>query len=127
MTNTDWLLLLQQANLPAINAYEEVIDGETLVQAEFSRGLTYEEDSTFLSITNPQKLAKKLAKENAVSIINTAGLGGVNVSAINSNADRDALIKAICYQIGLCDHLGVLYGTVQGNQPNSQNNNNTNS
>lgn len=73
-----------------------------------------------------KKLSENLAEDNAISILTAGGLGGVNVNDVNNNADRDTLMRALCFKAGLCDYLGVLYGEpLTGNQPN-QNNANSN-
>lgn len=52
----DWLTILQTAGLPATKAYEETRDdGTSEIQAEFSVGLTDEQNTLFLSLTNPAK------------------------------------------------------------------------
>lgn len=35
-------------------------------------------------------------------------LVGRNITSINNNADRDALIQAICYNLGICDENGLI-------------------
>lgn len=51
----NWMQLLSSAGLPAIEAEEVSIDGETRVEASFSRPLTDSESLKFTFLTNPRR------------------------------------------------------------------------
>ena len=64
----NWLLLLQQAGLPAITATERNDFGIVGVDATFSRDLTSAEWDTYLGIINPAQLRKNQARKTARTI-----------------------------------------------------------
>lgn len=79
------------------------IEGQTVL---WTRALTPAELVIAEDIINPEKAAKKARKAAAIATIN--GLAGRNLSSINNTADRDALLKAICYMLGICDENGLI-------------------
>lgn len=60
-------------------------------------------------IIYPEKKSKNARRTMAITTIN--GLAGQNLSSINSNADRDALLFSICYLLGICDETGLILAT----------------
>jgi hypothetical protein len=61
----NWLLILQQAGLPATTASESTENGNTRVNASFSRELSPAEWQLFLSLTNPAEAKRNAAKAEA--------------------------------------------------------------
>lgn len=51
---------------------------------------------------------KDLAHASKSTSLVASGLIGTNISAANSNAARDALMKAICMALSICDENGVI-------------------
>lgn len=51
----------------------------------------------------------KAARLSAIQpFLISSGLAGENLSALNNNADRDALLKVICFLLGFADSNGVI-------------------
>jgi hypothetical protein len=64
----DWLLILQQAGLPVVSAYETTEDGVTQVDATFSRALLSDEWLNYLKITNLPEYRRKISRFTARAI-----------------------------------------------------------
>lgn len=64
------------------------------------------------SVQTPTETTALTTKQNSSasksSALVASGLLGTNISAANSNAARDALIKALCMSLSICDENGVI-------------------
>lgn len=118
MTFAEFIAKLQLANLPLISATE---DGKismgpmTEGQEEVYRNIRME---FYQPVLYQRKLDDELRLSNLSAFLISSGLAGRNLSTVNNNTDRDALLKVICFQLGLCDSGGVIYPHNQFPQSN---------
>ena len=52
--------------------------------------------------------ANSKANRHTAAIAVLASIAGRNITTINNTADRDALMQAICYELGICDEFGFI-------------------
>ena len=94
----DWLKTLQAAGLPATKAYEEIHDdGTSEIQAEFSTGLTAEQNNLFLSLTNPAKAEYSKSSKDLKDEYETAPVKLQQITA-TQNPSNAQVIAAVKYQ-----------------------------
>lgn len=95
---------LIDAGLPAVHTSGQ----GKIANTQFSRTLTQTEWLTYLSISDPDEYDKIIRITNMNEFLNSSQLSGRDLSTINNNADRDDLLRAICFQLGLCNSSGII-------------------
>lgn len=120
---TTFLQKLQARNLPITSANDVTLD--FVRTREFTDEEVVLLNEAILEHSQPTVYQKKvddaLRIDNLSSFLVSSGLAGMDIADVNSNADRDNLLKAICFQIGLCDSGGIIYSTAQVPQANNEN------
>lgn len=66
------------------------------------------------------RVIRRNSKINSAQQISLGNLAGRNITSINNNVDRDALMRAICYQLGIVDENGIILAQTAQNVPNPQ-------
>lgn len=93
------------AGLPVLGT---AIEGQRVFFVGGEENLTAQQKLDYERIVNPTAYIQKSAKANAANQIASATLAGRNITSINNNADRDALMRAVCYQLGIVDGNGII-------------------
>lgn len=117
MPNT-WRQFDNPLNLTQQRAFDRLypFDKNILVRLEDSNLVGVVSILTDLQIqtvlSNPsQAEPMALRKAAAIEHMNASGLVGRNISTVNNNAERDALMRAVCYICGITDENGIILGT----------------
>lgn len=66
-------------------------------------------ETTITNVVQSEPVADRYAA--AVSFLSSSGLAGRNISTVNNNTDRDAMLKVIGFLLGIIDLNGLILGT----------------
>lgn len=75
-------------------------------------------NTTITNVVQSEPVADRY--QAAVSFLSSSGLAGRNISTVNNNADRDAMLKVIGFLLGIIDLNGLILGSPAPTQPKNK-------
>lgn len=75
-------------------------------------------NTTITNVVQSEPVADRYVA--AVAFLSSSGLAGRNISTVNNNTDRDAMLKVIGFLLGIIDLNGLILGNPAPTQPKNK-------